>query len=98
MKSDGTTRVIWVAIYAKAGHPLFVLFYQIWCMYGIGRLPSVVALWVSFPLDQELESFVPSEVLVCLDGFHFIFFFPFNKVRWWLGEVWAMCGGFAIGQ
>ena len=97
-KSDGATRVIRVAIYAKIGRPLFVLFYQIWGMDGAGRLPSVIALRVSFPPDQELELLVPPKVAMCLDGLHFVFFFPADKVRWWSGEVGAVSGSFAIGQ
>ena len=98
VKSDGATRVIWAAIYVKVGRPLFVLFNQIWGVDGVGRLPGVVALRVSFPPDQELKSFVSPKVAVCLDGFHFVFFFSADKVRWWPGEVGAMCRGFAIGQ
>ena len=98
VKSDGATRVIWVAIYTKVGHPLFVLFDQIWGVNGVGRFPCIVALWVSFPLDQELESFVSPKVAVCLDGLHLVFFFSADKVRWWSGEVRAVCRSFAIGQ
>ena len=98
VKSDGTTRVIRVAIYAKTGCPLFVFFYQIWGMDGICGFPGIVALRVSFPPDQELKSFVSPKVAVCLDGLHFIFFFSADKVRWWPGEVGTVCGSFAIGR
>ena len=50
-KSDRATRVIWVAIYAKVGRPLFVLFNQIWGVDGVSRFPSIVTLRVSFPPD-----------------------------------------------
>ena len=66
-KSDRATRVIRVTIYTKVRCPLFVLFDQIRCMDGVGRFPCVVTLWVSFPPDQELESFVSPKVMVCLD-------------------------------
>ena len=66
-KGDGMTRVIWVAIYAEAGHLLFVFSDQIRGVNRVSRLPSVIAFWISFPLDQELESFVSPKVAVCLD-------------------------------
>ena len=97
-KSDRATRVIWVTIYAKVGRPLFVLFDQIWGVDGVGRFPGIVTLRISFPPDQELESFVSPKIAMCLDGLHFIFFFSADKVRWWSGEVRAVCGSFAIGR
>ena len=97
-KGDGATRVIRVAIYAKAGRPLFVLFHQIQSMNRVSRFPGVIAFRVSLPPDQELKSFVLPKVVMCLDRFHLIFFFSTNKVRWWLGEVGAVCRSFAIGQ
>ena len=98
VKSDGATRVIRVAFYAKAGRSLFVLFYQIGGMDGVGGFPGVIAFRVSLPPDQELQSLVSPKVVVCLDGLHLIFFLPTDKVRWWSGEVWTVCGGFAIGR
>ena len=98
VKSDRATRVIRVAIYAKAGRPLFVLFYQIWGMNGTRGFPGVVAFRVPLPSDQELQLFVSPEVAMCLDGLHFVFLFPADKVRWGSGEVWAVCGSFAIGR
>ena len=98
VKSDGATRVIWVAIYAKAGRPLFVFPYQIWGMDGARGFPGVVTLRISFPPDQKLESFVSPKVAVCLDGLYLIFLFSADKVRWWSGEIGAVCGGFAIGR
>ena len=97
VKSDGATRVIWIAIYAEVGRPLFVFFNQIWGMNRVHGFPSIVALRVSLPLDQELESFVSPEVAMCLNGLHLILFFSTDKVRWWSGEVGAMHGSFAIG-
>ena len=51
VKSDGATRVIWIAIYTKAGRPLFVLFDQIWGVNGVSRFPCVIAFRVSLPPD-----------------------------------------------
>ena len=98
VKSDRATRVIWVAIYAEAGRPLFVLFDQIGCMDGVCGFPGVIALRVTLPPDQELESFVSPKVAMCLDGLHFIFLFSPDKVRWWSGKVGAVSGSFAIGR
>ena len=98
VKSDGATRVIRAVIYVEAGCPLFVLFNQIGGMDGVSRFPGIVAFRIPLPPDQELESFVSPEVAMCLDELHLIFFFSFNKVRWRSGEVWTVCGCFAIGQ
>ena len=97
-ESDRATQVIWVAIYAEVGHHLFVLLDQIWGVNRVRRFPCIVALWVSFPPDQELESFVSPKVVMCLDGLHLVFFFSADKVRWWSGEVGAVRGSFAIGR
>ena len=98
VKSDGATRVIWVAIYAKTGRPLFVFLYQIWGMDGACGFPRVITFRISFPPDQELESFVSPKVAMCLDGLHLVFFLSADKVRRWPGEVGAVCGSFAIGR
>ena len=66
-KGDGTTRVIWVAIYVESWRPLFVLFDQIGGMYGIRGLPCVIAWGIAFPPDQELEFLVSAEVPVTAD-------------------------------
>ena len=66
-KSDRATRVIRVATYTKARCPLFVLPDQIGSMDRVRGFPCVIAFWVSLPPDQELKSFVSSEVAVCLD-------------------------------
>jgi hypothetical protein len=50
------------------------------------------------PLDQVLELFVVSIILVAVDLLHFIFSFSVDKVRWWPGEVRSMCSHFAIGR
>jgi hypothetical protein len=31
------------------------------------------------------------------DLLYLILFLVIDHVRWWPGEVWPMCGGFAIG-
>ena len=67
VKSDGATRVIRVASYVEVGRPLFVLFYQIWGVNGTSGFPSVIAFRISFPPDQELESFVSPEISMCLN-------------------------------
>ena len=98
VKSDRATRVIQVATYTKVGRPLFVLFDQIRGVDRVSGFPGIVTLRISFPPDQELELFVLPKVAMCLDGLHFILFFSADKVRWWSGEVRAVCGSFAIGR
>ena len=67
-------------------------------MDGVSRFPDIVTFQISLPLDQELKLFVLSKMAMCLDQLHLVFFFSTNEVRQWLGEVGAMCGGFAIGR
>ena len=66
-KGDRATRVIRVAIYAKSWCPLFVLFDQIRGVYGVCRLPCIIARSIAFPSDQELELLVPAEIPVTAD-------------------------------
>jgi len=60
--------------------------------------PGIVAFGVSLPFDEILERSGPSMTSVAKDTLHFIFFFSSDKVRWWSGEVRAVCGSFAIGR
>ena len=48
-KSDRTTRVIRVIIYAKSWRPLFVFFDQIESMHGVSWFSCVIARGVTFP-------------------------------------------------
>ena len=59
--------------------------------------PCVVTFGVPFPFDEVLERFRPSMTSVADNSLHLIFFFPFDKVRWGMGEVGAMGGRFVIG-
>ena len=59
-------------------------------MYLISWLPCVVTLGISLPFDEVLESFQSSELSVCDNSFHFVFFLAVNEVRWWSGEVWSV--------
>ena len=54
------------------------------------RLPTVLAVRVSLPLDQEFPVPVPMTWLMSDDGFHLIFFFSFYDVQWWSEEVRAV--------
>ena len=63
-----------------------------------GRFPCVVAFWVAFPFYEILQGPVAPKVSVITDLLHFIFCFSIDKVRWWSGEVGAVCGSFAIGR
>ena len=58
--------------------------------------PCVVAIRVSNQFDQVLELLIMSVISVIDDTFYFIFFFPIDKVRWWSGEVRAVCSCFVI--
>ena len=62
----------------------------------ISWFPCVVAVRISDPFDKVLESLIMSVVSVVDGLFDLIFFFSIDKVRWWLGEVRAMCLCFMI--
>jgi len=63
----------------------------------VSWLPGVVTFGVPFPFDEVLEHSGSSMTLVVDDTFHFIFLLSIDKVRWWLGEVRAMCSRLLIG-
>jgi hypothetical protein len=63
----------------------------------ISWLPGVIALGVSLPLDQVLQGMTAPEAPMVPDGLHLIFCFVFNKVQWWLGEIWSMLCHLMIG-
>jgi hypothetical protein len=56
----------------------------------IGIFPSVIALRVTLPFDQVLQGLAMPPSLVCMDLFHFVFFFPINQVRGRSCKVWSM--------
>ena len=64
--------------------------YEIWGMYLVGWLPSVIALWVSLPLKEVLELFLLPMTSVASYLLHFVFRFSRHKVRWWSGIVGSM--------
>ena len=63
-----------------------------------GRFPCIVTFWVALPFYEILQGFVAPKVPVIMDLLHFIFRLSVDKVRWWPGEVRAVCGSFAIGR
>ena len=62
----------------------------------VSCFPRVVCIGVPFPLDKILELSFTSEVTVINDGFYFVFFGIFDKVRRWSRVVGPMFYGFAI--
>ena len=52
--------------------------------------PYVITFRVSLPLDEILEAFQSTEVLVHLYLFYLVFLFIIDQVRRWSGEVWAV--------
>ncbi len=63
----------------------------------ISWFSCVVALGISLPFDEILESLGSSVLSVCDNSFDFVFLFPVDEVRGWSGEVWAMRSCFMIG-
>jgi hypothetical protein len=95
---DGRFVIATGRFYACYGRLSVIGFKDIRGMDVPGRFPCVVAFWVAFPFYEILQGLVTSEVSVITNLFHFIFRFSVDKVRWWSGEVGAVCGGFAIGR
>ena len=73
-------------------------FNELWGVDLISWFPSVIGFWVPLPFDKVLKSSSPSGVSMVDDFLHFVFFFTFDKVRWWPRVVWSVCVGFAIGR
>ena len=65
-------------------------------MHLVNWFPDVITFWIPLPLYKILECSHFSVTLVVLYLLYLILFFTTNKVRWWLGVVWAMCPYFAI--
>ena len=83
--------------YVRYGRLSVIGFKNIRGMDVPGRFPCVVAFRVTLPFYEILQGLVAPEVPVVTDFVHFIFRLSVDKVRWWSGEVGAVCGGFAIG-
>jgi hypothetical protein len=72
-------------------------FDEIWGVDLRGWFPSVIALWVSFPLDEVLQSSGPPMTLVADDALNFKLLFAINQIWRWAQEVWSMGSRFLIG-
>jgi hypothetical protein len=59
--------------------------------------PCIVALGVSFPLDEVLQRSRSSMTSVANDALNFILFFSINQIWRWPREVRSMGGRFLIG-
>jgi hypothetical protein len=85
-------------IYAFEGRLSVIGLYQIRCVNIAGRFPSVIALRIALPFDQILQGPFAPIVPMIADLLYLILFLVIDHVRWWSGEVWSVCRGFAIGQ
>jgi hypothetical protein len=54
------------------------------------RLPRIVAVWVTFPLNQVLKLALTPGVSVIDDGFYLVFFLTLDEIRWRAREVGAV--------
>jgi hypothetical protein len=59
-------------------------------MYLGRRFPRVVALGVTFPLEEILEFLLSPEIAVTSYCLHFVFIFSYRDVGRWSGEVRAV--------
>jgi hypothetical protein len=85
---------------------VFILRTRMFTMVGFGQLrsvyltgwfPCIVRMQVSLPFDEVLERSRPSMTSVVQYALDLELLFSTDKVRWWSGEVWSVCGRFAIG-
>lgn len=70
--------------------------YEFWGMHLGSGLPRIIRIRVSLPFDEVLECSRPSREPVIDDALHLVFFFPFEKVRWWSRVVRPMFFAFVI--
>ena len=63
----------------------------------ISCFPHVVCIGVAFPLDKILKLLFTSKVTVINDGFDFVFFGVFDKIRWWPRVVGPVFCGLTVG-
>jgi hypothetical protein len=97
LEDDGVFLRKLPGIYAFEGHLSVIGFYQIRRVNITGCFPSVIAFRVALPFDQILQGPFAPIVSMITNLLHFILFLVINHVRWWSGEVWPVCRGFAIG-
>ena len=64
----------------------------------VSWLPCVVAFRIAFPFEEVLELSGASMTSVAPYLFYFVFFFSADEVRWWMGEIWAMCSCLIVGR
>ena len=62
----------------------------------VSCFPRVICIGIALPLDKILKLSFTSEVTVINDGFDFVFFGVFDKVRRWPRVVGPMFHSFAI--
>ena len=62
----------------------------------VSCFPCIICIGIAFPLDKILELSFTSEVTVIDNGFDFIFFGVFDKVRRWPRVVGPVFCSFAI--
>jgi len=98
MKRDGVLKRKLTSFYTFKRGSLVVSFYQVWCMGVCCGFPCVIAIRIPFPMDQILQGSIAPKISMIMNPLHFVLFLVIDQVRWWLGEVWAVCGRFAIGR
>jgi len=64
-----------------------VLFHDFWGVHVVDWFPSVVARWITLPLDKVLEGFASPEESVIDDRFYFKLLVPLHEVRGGSSEV-----------
>ena len=97
VKSGVVLRLGLGGFYVSYGRFSVIGFKSVRSMDVPGRLPRVIAFRVTRPFYEILQGLVTPGVSVITDLLHFIFRLSVDKVRWWSGEVGAVCGSFAIG-
>jgi hypothetical protein len=78
------------SFYAIQSVKAVIKFDEGWCVDLISVFPSVVAFGVALPFDQILQGLTAPPPPVCVDVFHFVFFFPINQIRRRSHKVWSV--------
>jgi len=98
LEGDGVDSEKSSCLYTLKWSPLVVITYQVRCVDVYCGFPHVVTFGVPLPFDQILKGPVSSGVTMVLDLLHFILHLITDQVQGRLGEVWPVCGHFAIGR
>jgi hypothetical protein len=83
-------------MHSRVGVQMLKLLDGFFCEHVFLVDPLVLCIQIPLPLDEVLQFAPLSETPRGHDSLHFVFFFPIDKVRWWLIVVCAVEPCFVI--